>query len=254
VSAVAAGTPGDPRAGRAGQPGAGRATGHSVDVAFCPGPPLLLPALAGRAAADTAGLRRACEAAVEAVLAARPDVVIVVGDGVPPGVRYGTGDIGDLAGFGVDLRLPFSRELRPGGKPVPLAHTVGAWLLDQAGSGVLRLGVGPDDLGTALDDCPGPVAVLAVGDGSARRTLKAPGYLDPAAEPFDDAVAAALAAGDPDALAALDPAEGARLLASGVPTWRAVGRVLAGRRATARLRAHEAPFGVGYLVADWHLP
>jgi ABC-type amino acid transport substrate-binding protein len=223
-------------------------------VAFCPGPPLLLPAVAGRAAEDTAALRRACDAAVAAVLAARPEVVVVVGDGAPDGVRYGAGDVGDLRGFGVDLRIPFSGGVRPGGTPVPLAHTVGAWLLDRAGHTGVRLGVGPADLARALEDCPGPVAVLAVGDGSARRTLKAPGYLDPAAEPFDDAVAAALAAGDADALAALDPAEGARLLAAGVPTWRAVGAALAGRRATARLHLHEAPFGVGYLVADWHLP
>jgi hypothetical protein len=90
-----------------------------------------------------------------------------------------------------------------------------------------------------------------MGDGSARRSLKAPGHLDAAAEPFDAAVAAALAVGDPGALAALDPAEGARLLAAGVPAWRAVGAVLAGREVTGRLHAHEAPFGVGYLVADW---
>ncbi len=31
----------------------------------------------------------------------------------------------------------------------------------------------------------------------------------------------------------------------------AVGAVLAGREVTGRLHAHEAPFGVGYLVADW---
>jgi hypothetical protein len=78
-----------------------------------------------------------------------------------------------------------------------------------------------------------------------------PGWFDEAAEPFDDAVAAALAAGDAAALAALDPAEGERLLAGGVPTWRAVGAALAGREVTARLRCHEAPYGVGYLVADW---
>jgi hypothetical protein len=46
-----------------------------------------------------------------------------------------------------------------------------------------------------------------MGDGSARRSEKAPGHLDPAAAPFDAAVAAALAAGDTTALAALDPAE-----------------------------------------------
>jgi hypothetical protein len=225
-----------------------------IDVAFCPGPPLLLPAVAGRAAADTAALRRACAEALGAVLAGGPDVVVVVGEGVPDGVRYGAGDAGNLCGFGVALRIPFSGEACDAGRPVPLAHTVGAWLLDQAGHTGARLGVGPGDLAAALAELDGPAAVLAVGDGSARRTVKAPGYLDAAAEPFDDAVAAALAAGDPDALAALDPDEGARLLAAGVPTWRAVGAALAGRRATAWLHLHEAPFGVGYLVAHWHLP
>ena len=66
-------------------------------------------------------------------------------------------------------------------------------------------------------------------DGSARRGVKAPGYLDDAAAPFDAAVATALADGDAAALAALDPAEGERLLAAGVPVWRAVGAALAGR-------------------------
>jgi hypothetical protein len=52
-------------------------------------------------------------------------------------------------------------------------------------------------------------------------------------------------------LAALDPDEGARLLAAGTPTWRAVGAVLDGRQIAARLHLDAAPFGVGYLVADW---
>jgi hypothetical protein len=134
---------------------------------------------------------------------------------------------------------------------VPLPHLLGAWLLDEAGSTAPRVGVGPDDLGPLLASLPGPVAVLAMGDGTARRTVKAPGYLDPAAEPFDAVVATALREGDAAALAAVDPAEGERLLASGVPTWRAVGAALAGRSITARLHLDAAPFGVGYLVADW---
>jgi hypothetical protein len=228
--------------------------GGAVAVAFCPSPPLLLPVVAGRAVAETAALRRACREAVEAVLAVRPEVVVVVGNGVPDGVRYGQGDAGDLRGFGLEWEIAFSGRVRPGARRLPLAHTLGAWLLDDAGHAGARLGVGPADLADALGSLPGPIGVLAVGDGSARRTVKAPGYLDPAAEPFDAAVAAALADGDAAALAALDPAEGARLLADGVPTWRAVGAALIGRPATARLHWHEAPYGVGYLVADWHLP
>ncbi|MFW3172340.1 hypothetical protein [Geodermatophilus sp. CPCC 206100] len=223
--------------------------GSPVSVSFCPGPPLLLPAVAGRAAAETAGLRAACAEAVEALLAPGPEVVLVVGGGGSG--RYGAGDAGDLRGFGVDLTVPFDGPVHPGGRHTPLALTVGAWLLDEAGYAGTRLGVGPDELAGALAVLPGPVGVLAMGDGSARRTLKAPGYLDEAAGPFDAAVAAALAAGDAAALAALDPVEGERLLAAGVPTWRAVGAALAGREVGARLHASEAPFGVGYLVADW---
>jgi hypothetical protein len=219
-------------------------------VAFCPQPPLLLPAVAGAPSPALSTLRAAVSAAVQAVLAIRPEVVIVVGDGVD-GVRYGAGDAGDLHGLGVDVELPFAGPVRPGGRRVPLPHLLGAWLLDQAGHAGVRLGVGPDDLRTALADAPGPVGVLAMGDGSARRGEKAPGHLDPAAGPFDADVARALAAGDTAALAALDPQEGQRLLAAGVPVWRAVGAALDGLPLRARLLYDEAPFGVGYPVAVW---
>ncbi|MGY1704967.1 hypothetical protein ACI79C_10355 [Geodermatophilus sp. SYSU D00697] len=230
----------------------GKGAAGPLTVAFCPCPPLLLPQVEGRPGADTRQLRTACAEAVDAALAHRPEVVVVVGSG--GGSRFGPGDGGDLRGFGVDLDVPFAGPERPGGRRTPLAHTVGAWLLHQAGYAGLRLGVTPDDLADALAELPGPVGVLAMGDGSARRTVKAPGYLDEAAGPFDAAVAAALASGDAAALAGLDPAEGERLLAAGVPTWRAVGAVLAGREVRGRLLADAAPFGVGYLVADWLVP
>ncbi|RBY90960.1 hypothetical protein [Blastococcus sp. TF02A-30] len=222
-----------------------------VTVAFCPAPPLLLPEVEGEEAPDTAALRHACAEAVGALLAPGPGVVLVVGDGVPPGVRFGDGDAASLRGLGLDAELPFAGRVRPGGRAVPLAHGLGARLLDEAGHSGTRVGVGPADVAPLLRDLPGTVGVLAMGDGSARRSVKAPGYLDPAAEPFDEAVAAALASGDAAALAALDEAEGARLLAAGVPVWRAVGAALTGRAITGRLHAQVAPYGVGYLVADW---
>ena len=230
---------------------AGRSSGRRLSVAFCPAPPLLLPAVAGAAVDTTAPLRAACAGAVAAALAGGPEVLVVVGAG-EPGVRYGAGDTGSLRGFGVAHDIPFDGPARPGGRSVPLPHTVGAWLLDEAGWRGRRLGVSPDDLGPALDELPA-AAVLVMGDGSARRTVKAPGYLDPAAEPFDATAAEALRSGDARALAGLDPAEGERLLASGVPAWRALGRALDGRPVDARLRYDDAPFGVGYLVADWRV-
>ena len=225
-----------------------------MTVVFCPQPPLLVPAVSGAPSDATSVLRAAASRAVQSMLAQGPDVVVVVGDGVDGG-RFGPGDAGDLRGYGVDLEVPFAGRARPGGQRTPLAHTLGAWLLDREGHTGTRLGVGPHDLADALADAlagvPGGAGVLAMGDGSARRGEKAPGHLDPAAGPFDAAVAAALAAGDTAALAGLDPVEGARLLAAGVPVWRAVGAALAGRPVTAHLSYDDAPFGVGYLVAEW---
>ena len=154
-------------------------------------------------------------------------------------------------GFGVSLEIPFAGPAATGGARVPFAHTIGARLLDGAGFTGARVGCAPEALASVLAEQRGSVGILAMGDGSARRTLKAPGYLDEAAEPFDRAVAIALENGDAAALAGLDPAAGERLLAAGTTTWRAVGAALDGRRVAARLHYDDAPFGVGYLVADW---
>lgn len=223
----------------------------AVAVAFCPAPPLLLPAVEGRPAPETTALRRACAEAVAGMLAVRPAVVVVVGPGAGEGARFGAGDAGSLRGFGIDVVVPFAGEVRPDGADVPVAHALGAWLLDEAGFAGERVGVGPTGLGQLVRHLPGPLGILAMGDGSARRSVKAPGYLDEDAGPFDAAVADALAVGDAGALAALDEDLGMRLLAAGVPIWRAVGKALAGRAVTARLHLDAAPFGVGYLAADW---
>lgn len=222
-----------------------------VAVAFCPAPPLLHPAVEGRADGATTALRHACATAVCQLLAARPEAVVVVGEQLTPGVRLGVGDVGDLRGLGVDLEISFGGRVRPGGHRVPLPQALGAWLLDQAGFPGTRVGVAPADLGRLVRDLPAPLGILAMGDGSARRSIKAPGYLDDAAGPFDAAVATALSRGDADTLRDLDPDEGARLLAAGVPVWRAVGAALSGRSITARLHLDAAPYGVGYLVASW---
>jgi hypothetical protein len=223
----------------------------TVAVAFCPSPPLLLPDVEGRGAPETSELRRACTEAVDRMLAVRPEVVVVVGGGAPAGVRFGAGDRGSLRGYGVDRDIAFHGRARPDGRVLPLPHTLGAWLLDEAGFAGTRVGVGPDDLVQLVRDLPGPLGVLAMGDGSARRTVKAPGYLDDAAAPFDRTVADALAEGDAGSLAALDVAKGERLLAAGTATWRAVGAALGGREISGRVHLDAAPFGVGYLVADW---
>jgi len=97
------------------------------------------------------------------------------------------------------------------------------------------------------------VGLLVMGDGSACRGLRAPGYDDPRAEPFDGAVAGALARADAPALLSLDPALATQLRAAGRAPW----QVLAGAaQATGgqwrgAVTYQAAPYGVAYLVAFW---
>ncbi|HCA86207.1 MAG TPA: hypothetical protein DEQ61_12310, partial [Streptomyces sp.] len=95
------------------------------------------------------------------------------------------------------------------------------------------------------------VALLVMGDGSACRTLKAPGYLDERATGFDAGAARALGAADTEALMALDAELAYELKAVGRAPW----QVLAGAGGAAGLGGEllydDAPYGVGYLVAAW---
>ena len=93
-------------------------------------------------------------------------------------------------------------------------------------------------------------ALLVLGDGSACRDLKAPGYLDPRAEPFDATVTKALAAADPAVLLSLDPVLADELMVAGRAPW----QVLAGAAAIpmrGEVLYDAAPYGVQYTVASW---
>lgn len=232
-----------------------------VAAAVCPHPPLLIPAVAAGAAAELDRVRAAALAAVTVLQAADAGVLLVVG-AAPAPLAYSSADWGDFAPYGV--RLPV--RLGPGtcaGQPIlPLALTVGAWLLRQTDYRGDRQGFGvPADwtgaeaaaAGAAADALDHRVALLVMGDGTARRSERAPGALDPRAAPYDDAVAAALAAADTAALLALEPALSAELMVAGRPSWQLLAGAAqtAGGRWRGELLAHAAPYGVGYFVATW---
>ncbi|MBB4930268.1 hypothetical protein F4561_001088 [Lipingzhangella halophila] len=223
-----------------------------VAAAVCPHPPLLVPELAGGAAHELDGLRHACDRAVAGLLAAGADHLVVVGTGQWEWT-YGAEAGGGLAGFGVDI---------PVGPPpaaLPLPLTLGRWLAERAGAVPAGYVAVPPEAGPheclvrGADMASGPerLGVLAMGDGSARRTEHAPGYYDPRAVSFDHSVATALAKADTAALAALDAGTATELMAAGRPVWQVLAGAARNTAPHGELLAHEAPYGVGYFVALW---
>jgi len=91
--------------------------------------------------------------------------------------------------------------------------------------------------------------MLVLGDGSARRSVAAPGHLDERAVPFDDEVVRAVRDGDLPALAALDPGLARELMVTGRPAWQVLCGALGPGRPVTEVLYTGAPFGVAYLVA-----
>ena len=201
---------------------------------------MIIPEVATGAADDLAAVRTACDGAISTILASSPDRVVVIGAGDLAADRDETAG-GTFAPYGIDLHVGGA------GAELPLSLAVGAWLLDRAGW------AGPRTYSTGTPDVGGRVALLVMADGTAKRSTSAPGFLDDRAEAFDASVASALAKGDAEALASLDPALGAELWAAGTPALRTMGELTKGTDIVANLRVDVAPFGVGYWVADWVL-
>ncbi|MEU7770111.1 hypothetical protein AB0C44_02155 [Micromonospora taraxaci] len=262
-----------------------------VAAAVCPHPPLLVPEVAGSAAPELDDLRAACDTAVRRLLAVGPDSVVLLGTGPVTGpIR--TPATGSLQPWGVDLDVPLAPGQPDRGAVLPLSLTIGAWLLTRhetppPASTVpastppvgtpstsatsnsapptstptvtavqVAADAGPAELAVLADEVAATgerVALLVLGDGSACRGVKSPGYDDPRAVPYDQGVAAALADADLDVLLDLDPVVSAELKAAGRAPW----QVLAGAARAAgggwrgELLHHAAPYGVAYFVASW---
>jgi hypothetical protein len=241
-------------------------------------------------------LRAACDEVVAGLLRLRPDTLVIAG-GAERSADYPGTSAGCLSQFGVWSDAPDEATRAalgggPGTPVLPLSLTIGRWLVDRAGQGPAREGgpgdaelAGPEPLAPArapgdvrlcaiADPAPAGeclaagariaalaprVALLAMGDGPARRARGVPGAPDPEAERYDAEAAAAFAAADAQALAALDPDRAAGLLASGRAAWQVLAGAAAGAtggHAAGGFRGQVAyagaPFEVSYLVAAWH--
>ena len=219
-----------------------------VSAAFVPMSPLLFAHLGG-ATDPLAGLRSAAVDAIRSAVADAATVVVLV----PVGGREAPVAWWDPSG------------VVPGG--TPLGSQVGAHLLELAGCSLptsylevpardVTPQLRPNDTATAdLDVIPAQLrgtdtaALLVLGDGAAARRDGAPGYIVERSCAYDDAVAAALAAGDTDGLAALDADLGAELLATGRLTWPVAAAAF--RPETAELCWRGDPLGLSYFVALW---
>ncbi|MFB7715454.1 class III extradiol dioxygenase subunit B-like domain-containing protein [Streptomyces sp. NPDC056105] len=236
-----------------------------VAAAVCPCPPLLVPEVAAGAAPELDAARAACDQVVRAVLAARPDLIVVVGEG-PVTRTHEQGATGGFQPFGLDLE--FRLGVAPEGSEaptdrLPLSLTVGAWLLDRAGwtgpvegyevEGDRSWPANGED-GVHLAARADRVGFLVMGDGTACRSVKAPGYLDDRAEGVDASIAQALGNGDRDGFFANLDADLAReLKISGRSPWQVLTAATAAcdEDRNWQVLYEDAPYGVGYFAAGW---
>lgn len=221
-------------------------------VAIIPSAPVLVPGLAGAAAAELTDLY----AAVRTVGATLPQRWIGVGaDRAEQWV--GPNAVGTFAGYGADVPVAMSPDAHTA-VAMPLCALLTGWLRGQvAPQSVAETLCYPTSLelpaamarGRALraeiDERDEPVGVLVVADGANTLTPSAPGGHDPDSVAVQAALDDALAAGDTAALAGLS---------AGV-VGRVAFAVLAGLAGTGPGVARElyrgAPYGVGYFVGVW---
>ena len=230
-----------------------------VGAAVCPGAPFLIPGVADPLASERADLLAACLIAVRPLAGA--DRIVVLAAGRRP-VVFPAGTVGSQTGAPAVLRSDLHP---PVCRPVlPFGAVVGQALLERAfPAGVpvpvdlVETGDDPDDAAAAVRQRAGARdALLVIADGAATHDDHSPGRRDDRAGFFDDALAAALAGGDPQALSAAcaDGDLAAALLAVTGPLRVLAGLVRADPPAAAELLYRAAPYGVGYLVAAWAWP
>ena len=230
-------------------------------IAIIPSAPVLVPELAGAAAAEVADLA----AAVLAAAALLPPRWIVVGTSRADGVvgPHGPNSTGTFAGFGADVRVRLSPQADERAElPVelPVCALLAGWVRGRArpeASAQVRLYGSDHDADTALargrqlraeiDRAPDPIGVLVVADGANTLTPSAPGGYDPGNAGAQLALDDALANGDVAALARLP-----EQILGRVAFQVLAGLTEPGPRSAKELYRGE-PYGVGYFAGAWQL-
>lgn len=220
-------------------------------IALTPSAPVLVPELAGAAAAEVADLRTAAIAAA----ATLPDRWIAIGVGRTEEVFTGVG--GTFAGYGVDVRVSLGPS-PSAAAALPLCALMAGWLRGQAhpdASATVRVYPADLEAGVALargrrlraeiDRAGEAVGVLVVADGAHTLTPAAPGGFDPDAAAVQARLDDALAAGDAAVLAEVPDAIIGRV------AYQVLAGLAGSGPASARELARGAPYGVGYFAGVW---
>lgn len=239
-------------------------------AALVSSPPLLIPELAGAAATETADLR-AATLDVAGELAGLAPTWTAIGVGateaeVPAAAR------GTFRGYGADVRVALGAAGEQGvaDPNLPLAALIAGWLRGAVrsanpgapGTEIETILVAPDTspvycaqlgarLRKQLDADPRPRAVLVVADGANTLTPKAPGAYDDRAPVAQAELDHALAEGDVEYLAQLDPVACADLGIAGRPAWQVLAALFGRTPRKCRTDYQGAPYGVGYHVGLW---
>ncbi|OBH20693.1 MULTISPECIES: hypothetical protein [unclassified Mycobacterium] len=225
-------------------------------IAIVPSAPLLVPELAGAAAAEVTDVA----AAVLATAALLPVDWTIIGT-AGRDEAFGPDTAGTLAGFGVDLRVRLSpRADDESPAELPVCVLLAAWLRGQVrpdATAQARVYSADHDAEAALDRgrrlraeidaSPTPIGVLVVADGANTLTPAAPGGYDPGNADAQRALDDALATGDVAALGRLP-----RQILGRVAFQVLAGLAAPGPRTTKELY-RGAPYGVGYFAGAWQL-
>ncbi|MCF8610822.1 hypothetical protein L5G28_11755 [Gordonia sp. HY285] len=241
-----------------------------AELAIVPSAPLLVPELSGRDAAEVDEVRAAVLDAVRSLGGAARTWIAIGVDG-PPRL---------FSAYGVDVPVTASSGRETPGRetsgrgtpdsgsdadPMPLAMLIACWCRGRADAPVelRRVLVDPDatrdearrlgvDLAAAIAADPEPIGVLVVADGATALSPSAPGGGDrESAHRLQDVIDAAVAAGDVDELAALDPLACELDGVVARPVFAALAGLCADIDVDVDVRYAGAPYGVGYTVATW---
>jgi aromatic ring-opening dioxygenase LigB subunit len=225
-------------------------TGSIVFAGIAPHPPLLVPEVGGGRINCVADSQHALREFSRMLVDSSPDTVVVISPHSPLDRHAFTARstpelYGSFESFSApQVRLSFENDLA-------MLEAIGN---SAAVMGFTDLSVGHHvAFGRAIREAAlasgRRVAVVASGDLSHRLIVGGPYEFEPTAHLFDEQIVEAIAGGNPDAIAVIDPDLRQRAGECGYRSILIALGCVEHEAASPRVLSYEGPFGVGYMVA-----